>query len=444
MAPVHLKARAEVDWIEGADRAPDRRRWRLASRRVAAIDPWALLDGTDDDAVLLWRSPTDFDLALGAVAQLQADGPGRLSRVRSAATAVLDQVEGGSSGLTPRLFGGFAFADAATELPAASFVLPRWWWAQRDGITTLTVTVGHDEDPEDFAARAPTRSDRVEAVAMAQRIRRPAAAAWRAEVEAVLTAISRNEISKLVCVRPTVVELSRPLAVGRLLGALEAPRALRYLVRRNGTSFFGATPERLVSLDGRKIATEAIAGTSLPGSDQASALLASAKEREEHRIVVEEISAALAGLGAATISAPLPEPLDLGRLQHLRTRIAARSRRPTHLLEVAERLHPTPAVAGAPREQALDLLARQQPRGAWYSGAVGWFDCGGDGELHVALRCGSTRGRKLELWAGAGIVAGSDPERELQEIRLKTSTLLAPLLGSDPSAGTTISNEESS
>lgn len=432
MAMVGRSQQASSRWVERPPAASRGPLWTLVTQRVAAIDPWSLLDATAEDAVVLWRSAAHFDVALGVAAEVRASGPARFEALRAEGKALLDEVDAGRSARPPRLFGGFGFGTEDGELPAASFVLPRWWWSCRAGVTTLTVATARHEVPQRVAEAAPSTAGWLPGEpARVREVVAPDPAGWRDEIESVLAAIRRGEITKLVCVRPTTVMLTQPLAVGRFLGGIEAPRALRFVVRRDGRSFFGASPERLAALEDGKIATEAIAGTAPACADPAGELLASSKEREEHQIVVDAITAALAELSDATVSSPEPELLDLGRLVHLRTRIAARMRRPTHVLEVAERLHPTPAVAGAPRPAALEKLAGLGRRGGWYTGAVGWFDRAGEGDLQVALRCGLAAAAQIELWAGAGIVAGAEAGREHREITLKTSTMLAPLLETD-------------
>ncbi len=118
----------------------------------------------------------------------------------------------------------------------------------------------------------------------------------------------------------------------------------------------------------------------------------------------------------------------LRHVVHLHTPITGTLRHPVHVLELAARLHPTPAVGGTPTRAALDWIAAHEttPRG-WYAAPVGWFDGDGDGELAVALRCGVLAGNRAHLWAGAGIVAGSDPDRELAETELKLRAMLGAL-----------------
>ncbi|HRF74871.1 MAG TPA: chorismate-binding protein, partial [Accumulibacter sp.] len=122
------------------------------------------------------------------------------------------------------------------------------------------------------------------------------------------------------------------------------------------------------------------------------------------------------------------EIMQLGELQHLRTRITGRLRAGVGLFDLVAGLHPTPAVGGSPGSAARQWLRRHgDRRGAWYTGGVGWIDRDGDGEVVVALRCARIKGRAAELFAGAGIVAGSDPTQELAETEAKLSVISAEL-----------------
>jgi isochorismate synthase EntC len=158
-----------------------------------------------------------------------------------------------------------------------------------------------------------------------------------------------------------------------------------------------------------------------------AALVASQKDRREHDLVVDAIRAALAD--CAEVDAPAaPHVRVLRHVVHLHTPFRARLREPRHVLELAARLHPTPAVGGTPRELAIDWIRSREPvaRG-WYAAPVGWFDLDGNGELAVAIRSGVLAGNRAHLWAGAGIVAGSDPDRELAETEIKLRAMLGAL-----------------
>jgi isochorismate synthase len=221
-------------------------------------------------------------------------------------------------------------------------------------------------------------------------------------------------------------------------------------------ALIAATPERLIRRDGELVQCDALAGTYSihPGSfppgkpeiddtaavrdrliaEAGAALIASQKERREHALVVEAIRAALAD--CADVDAPAaPDFRVLRHVVHLLTPFRARLRTPRHVLELAARLHPTPAVGGTPRELAADWIRTREPvaRG-WYAAPVGWFDLDGNGELAIAIRSGVLAGNRAHLWAGAGIVAGSDPDRELAETEIKLRAMLGAL-GIEPGQG---------
>jgi isochorismate synthase EntC len=140
------------------------------------------------------------------------------------------------------------------------------------------------------------------------------------------------------------------------------------------------------------------------------------------------LRASLASLAEELRIAPTPGVLRLRHVQHLVTPITGTLREEAGLLAIAGRLHPTPAVGGEPREQALDLIAEHEgfDRG-WYAGPVGWLGADGDGEMMVALRCGLVDGRAATLFAGCGIVADSDPAREWEESRMKLRPVASAL-----------------
>jgi isochorismate synthase len=221
-----------------------------------------------------------------------------------------------------------------------------------------------------------------------------------------------------------------------MLAELDARHAecVRVLVRPpGGGTLIAATPERLVRLDGTSVQCDALAGSHvrLEGGDvmraDGAALLASGKDRREHALVVDAITSALRGLGAEVRVPSEPVVRALRQILHLHTPITATLPGARHLLEVAAALHPTPAVGGTPTRIATRWIADHEvPRG-WYASPVGWFDLDGNGELAVAIRSGVLAGERAHLWAGAGIVAGSDPDRELAETELKLRAMLGAL-----------------
>jgi menaquinone-specific isochorismate synthase len=195
-----------------------------------------------------------------------------------------------------------------------------------------------------------------------------------------------------------------------------------------------ATPERLLTLRGKQIEVDALAGTASRAVELhrdgalARALKGCAKNLHEHRLVVDAIREALGRCATDIEAAPEPEVMQLNNAQHLWTRISARSVNGTDVFSLAELLHPTPATNGQPREQACDWLTRSDPfdRG-WYTGAAGILEPDLTGELWVLLRCAEVQGQTADLFAGAGIVEGSDPAMEWRETEHKLAAMLTAL-----------------
>lgn len=356
----------------------------------------------------------------------------------------------------PRLFGGGGFSPGSADAGPwvgfgdAWFALPRWTYTRADGEARLVLAV--DERDARDGARWQAELARFRAVFAAPRTTRPprgileiaraSTELWRAQVEAITSAIAAGACSKIVAARTCTVGLpprdaAHPSHEAALLEALEERHrdCVRLLVRPPGAgTLIAATPERLVRREGRIVRCDALAGTVRHSGDPvravetAAQLLASGKDRREHELVVSAIHRALAGL-SADIDAPAePVVKTLRHVLHLHTPIRAVLPQPHHVLELVAALHPTPAVGGTPTPYAIEWIREHEPvaRG-WYASPVGWFDLDGDGELAVAIRSGVIVGDRGHLWAGAGIVAGSDPERELAETELKLRAMLGAL-----------------
>lgn len=221
-----------------------------------------------------------------------------------------------------------------------------------------------------------------------------------------------------------------------LLDALRRthPGCAIFAIGRPASTFLGATPECLVRLRDRQMETASLAGSAPRGRSPEEdsllgrELLESKKEQAEHAVVVRALRAAL-DPHCETLDIPeSPRLMRLQDIQHLETPVTGRVRDDTSILDLLRDVHPTPAVAGEPREAALAWLADHESldRG-WYAGPVGFVDSRGGGEFFAALRSSLLTGDEARLFAGAGIVEGSQPERELCETRLKLQTMLSPL-----------------
>ncbi len=197
--------------------------------------------------------------------------------------------------------------------------------------------------------------------------------------------------------------------------------------------FVGASPERLISFEGNKACLSALAGTASRGSDPADdnqyaqRLFHSAKDREEHRVVVDEITGLLSSYGEVSFSTE-PCLMQLANVQHLHTPIVFFPRGDISPLTLLGKLHPTPAVGGYPREQALQAIAElEQFERGWFASPIGWLQGPRHGEFAVALRCGLLRPNQAYLFVGAGILEASKPQDEWHELQLKLQPMISAI-----------------
>ena len=265
----------------------------------------------------------------------------------------------------------------------------------------------------------------------------PSADDYEEAVGEAVARIRRGEIRKVVLARTIEVTAERELDPRLLAGRLRAvdPDAFTFAVPSDHGVLVGASPELLVSRRGHEVRSNPLAGSAPRSGDpeedraNADALIESSKDREEHAIVVDAIAERLRPFCLELEWDPEPVLRDTPNVWHLSTRFRGVLRDPAPTaLELVAVLHPTPAVAGEPREAALETIAELEPfdRGR-YAGPVGWVDAEGDGEWAIALRCAELRGNRAVLYAGAGVVADSDPARELDETERKFRAFLDAL-----------------
>ena len=267
--------------------------------------------------------------------------------------------------------------------------------------------------------------------------------AYVGRVEHALAEIQSGRLQKVVLARAVHVTARSAIDPVAWLVALRErfPACTLFAVGEGDAVFLGASPERLIRVDGERVETAALAGTAPRGGSQAAdralgeALCECRKNGAEHAAVVDYLKSVLADCCDDVEVAAEPTLLRTRTVQHLCTELSARRRpgSPVSLLELVSRMHPTPAVGGAPRDAALRWLAAHEgiDRG-WFAGPVGYLQSQGDGEFAVALRSALVRGRSATAWAGAGIVAGSEPRAEFTETELKLRTVLGPLLWGAP------------
>jgi menaquinone-specific isochorismate synthase len=376
------------------------------------------LDGVDDvlDALgpdgFLWAEHGAGLATAGVAARVPVD---RVSETLATIPAD-DEVERPGTG--PLAVGALPFDP---DTPATMTIPARVVGRDADGHAWVT----HIGPPLEPVPTPPPRPTRFTVRALQTR------RWWDEVVDAALADIVGGRYAKVVLAREVAVEADAPFDLRTVLRRLRSQQPGCILYADGG--FVGATPELLVRRSGATFESRPMAGTA-PGSvatEVAARLSASGKDAREHRFVVDAVHDALAPL-AVSIDVPhTPVVEHFGSLAHLVTPIAGRLRDATvnDALDLARLLHPSPAVGGTPTAAALDAIGRLEPFDrATYAGPVGWVDARGDGAFAVALRGAEVDGARARLRAGAGIVAGSDPESEWAETVAKLDPMLRALV----------------
>ncbi len=422
------------------------------------VDPVAIFGAATDHHRSLWIRPDEDHalVALGAAELIEPHGETRFSAASAARAALGARIRrhGPADAPAPVLIGGFSFTAGSrpiapdwTGFPDARWVLPEVTVVDRADGSWLLAATALDEG-EDEAAALDLLEARLEEMAsepapapaqLGEIVRGDATSEDDDYVRLVADAIAdirAGELDKVVLAR---ILRRGPIDTPAVLRALadRFPSCATFAFGVGNRAFIGASPERLVTLDGREVSTVALAGTTGTGWDEtsdaalAAEMLASPKIRAEHQFVVDDITARLATLGLVGETADEPDVMRLARVQHLRTPITARVERRAggvsdmDVLRVANVLHPSPAVGGTPSDPAVEWILEHEgfDRG-WYAAPVGWTDLDGNGELRVALRSALVDESQVQLFSGAGIVADSVAEDELAETGVKLRALL--------------------
>jgi menaquinone-specific isochorismate synthase len=411
-----------------------------AARTVTTVrsdDAGALLDHLPAEGALSWVRRGDGLVGRGEAARLEVSGPHALAETAAwwADWTAQQDVEDdlGIPGSGPVLFASIAFDPVAGT---SVFVVPEVAVGRRDGVGWITTVSG--VDPRDVpAALAEPDDDAPLRLRYADGALDPAS--WCAAVETAVQRIGDDELAKVVLARDLLVSADRPLDPRRLLRRLAArfPDCWTFAV----DGLLGATPELLLRRTGRRLSARVLAGTAPRGAGAedrrlAESLISSPKDRAEHALAVDSLVRALEPY-CTTLDAPAePDLLTLANVRHLASDVTGlqRSRGPRGsggLLELIGAVHPTAAVCGTPTSAAAAVIAELEgmDRGR-YAGPVGWLDARGDGEFGLALRCAELVGDdSARLYAGCGIVAGSDPAAELAETQSKFAAFQAALEG---------------
>jgi len=448
--------------------------WVGVQAEIPSCDALAAFAASESPDRFYWERPVEGRsiAAFGCAGAIETEGEGRFAESSERAEHLFARlhVAGRAAPATagPFLVGGFAFANAAPsdphwrDFPAGRLVLPRVTIATAGGRSwcTLVRTVQPAERLQsETCARDLVDSFGAEFDDVVRGLTHPGLidgsiaeaggppgyhacadrthAEYRAQVEAALREIAAGRFEKVVLARSVCVREQGDHDPRALLDTLRRahPTCAIFAVARPGVVFLGATPECLVRLVDGRVETTSVAGSAPRGRspeedlELGRQLRESKKEQAEHAFVVRALCDALAPHCDALEVRESPRLMRLQDIQHLETPITGQLRARRSILELVGSVHPTPAIAGAPREAALEWLnANEGLDRGWYSAPVGFADSAGGGEFYAALRSAVLRGSEARLFAGAGVVDGSDPEAELRETRLKLRAMLSPLM----------------
>ena len=454
------------------------------SRQVSGLPVERFLNAADGQERFLWRDGRqDITFAgTGVAAHMIGYGPTRFAAIQRQASHLFAHAESEDFAQTgvaaalaqPRLFGGFSFRDTFapdvtwTGFHPAHFILPHYQLVTKGGENWLTINAllpaeekasanlpllsealeiqinalrQSDANPETSRGNLNSR-DRHQACKRVETDYPLSFVKWVQMIERAKRTFSASPLRKVVLSRMAQMRARRPFDMLLALSRLSAlyPACYTFLFEpQPGHGFLGASPELLAKVSGTDFETMALAGSIQRGASPeedaalASTLLSSAKERREHELVVDALRERLQPLTTRLNVAGEPGVMPLKNIQHLHTPVRAVLKRREGVLPLVSALHPTPAMGGTPREQALDFIREHEPtlRG-WYAAPVGWIDSGMDGAFAVAIRSAVVQKERAWAYAGAGITLDSRPQDEWNETEWKFQPVVMTLVGDQP------------
>lgn len=261
---------------------------------------------------------------------------------------------------------------------------------------------------------------------------------WKDAVRKIVGELADGPLKKVVLARELRLLFDKPIEVEKVLSNLNEQQheSFIFAMESDGDCFVGASPERLVKKQGNEILSTCLAGSISRGVTEqedrllGEELLNDQKNLVEHQYVVDMIKEALEEFCNEIILPDQPQLMKIRDIQHLYTPVIGKCHETTSLLQLVERLHPTPALGGLPKKEAVEKIRTVEAldRG-FYAAPLGWMDYKGNGEFAVAIRSGLIQGKEASLFAGCGVVADSDPESEYLETSLKFRPMLRALGG---------------
>ncbi|WP_059171493.1 isochorismate synthase MenF [Bacillus sp. FJAT-27445] len=450
----------------GIGRAREQGRPILVSevQKAGAIDPLSFFDSGSADFFgerFYWRDPDEgfYIAGLGIAAQLSTGlAEGRFTYIdRNWNELIQDGIIVNSynkAGLGPVMFGGFSFDPLKpktvlwSKYPDALFHIPRFMLTVVDGeayLTTNVVCSKHDGlslfnkvAVEREALVKNLKVERTEPEVILKEVKEIMAGDWKNTVTDAVGQLQNGPLKKVVLARELRLYFNKEVESTAVLEKLEQEQKTSFIFsfESGGDSFIGASPERLIKKRGKSVRSACLAG-SIPRGKTAeedsllgSLLLSDEKNLAEHQYVVDMIRDAMEETCNHVSIPDQPKLMKIRDIQHLYTPVEGTSKDTSSLLDIVERLHPTPALGGLPKEAAIEKIREIEAldRG-FYAAPIGWMDYAGNGEFAVAIRSGLIQGKEASLFAGCGVVAHSDAESEYIETGLKFRPMLSALGG---------------
>ena len=426
------------------------------SQKIDVVDPLAILKIFALKPHFYWESPSQKEaiVGYGTTKKITINSKDRFIKAQQFIQSCLKQtIRTGDFHLTgagPRFWCSFSFSAVATDapFPAATIFLPRIQIVRQEQSCILVANVAInkrntksvlEQIRQEIQAINLANCKAVESARQPIRLETQleAAVLFKSAVASALKSIEKEELSKIVIAHATDVFSATPFNIIHSLNNLRQRHSDCYIFSTSngrGHSFIGASPERLISIQNQRLVTDALAGSAPRGKTAsedasfASRLLSSQKEQREHQAVTQFIIQRLRQLDLTPQRSPR-QLLQLSNIQHLWTQIYAQLPAHVNPLDIVARLHPTPAVAGVPTQRACEQIRRYETfdRGL-YAAPLGWIDYQGNSHFIVGIRSALIKGNHARLYAGAGIVAGSDPDKEFAEVQLKLQSLLKALV----------------
>ena len=431
------------------------------SINIPTVDPLAVLEQwqASDEHFFYWEQPSQHIAVAGIEPEVSLKiDHNRFSATQAFINTTLENavIQGNLAPAFsgPHFFCGFTFFEDASvsrrPFPSGLTILPRWQIVkhQHSSLLVANFNISADSDIDNLMASLEKRIEELNTQNFQIQSRdrgltfqsppESQTQSIRRSIDQALKLITEKKLEKLVLAHPLDITTTQPLPVGDTLNRLRQhyPECYTFAVGNgSGKTFWGASPERLVSLKQGSVSSDVLAGSAPRGENiiedlsLGNKLLQNRKDGHEHQLVLDFISNQFKALGMEpTVSSPA-KLMQLANIQHLHTLVSAKASPTLKLLEILETLHPTPAVAGTPHNQAGAYIRQYEAFDRHlYAAPIGWINHQGNGEFAVGIRSALSDGCQTRVYAGAGIVAGSEPAKEVAEVELKLQTLIEALI----------------